>query len=42
MGNVQFIRSLTCPAVAPIVRSGHGDTDRVIRVRPSKRSTTPA
>jgi hypothetical protein len=41
-GNVQFIRSFTWPALAPIVRSGQTDTERLIRVRASKRSTTPA
>ena len=42
IGNVQFIRSLICPALAPIVLSGHGLTLRAMPVRASKRSTTPA
>ena len=42
IGNVQFMRSLTSFAGAPIVRSGHTLTLRDMPVRASKRSTTPA
>jgi len=42
IGNVQFIRSLICPALAPIVLSGQTETERDMRVRASYRSTTPA